>query len=71
MSLFHRIEDYNPLIIIIIVSFIGTLLSVPVLFEILLGTYYSISDFQMGRLPQWFLQPLRSGYLRLYLHEKS
>ena len=34
----HQLTTLNPYLIIIIISFIGTLLSVPVLFEILLGT---------------------------------
>ncbi len=34
----HEISGYNQFVIVIIISFIGTLLSIPVLFEILLGT---------------------------------
>jgi uncharacterized membrane protein YraQ (UPF0718 family) len=34
----HNFLSFSPILILVIISFIGTLLSVPVLFEILLGT---------------------------------
>lgn len=44
----QSIVSYNPLLIIVIVSFIGTLLSIPVLFEILLGTILLSLGFSNG-----------------------
>lgn len=44
----HSITTYSPFIIIVIISFIGTLLSVPVLFEILLGTLLLHLGFSNG-----------------------
>lgn len=44
----HTILAYNPIVILIIVSFIGTMLSVPVLFEILLGTILLQLGFSNG-----------------------
>jgi uncharacterized membrane protein YraQ (UPF0718 family) len=44
----QSIVDYNPFLIMVIVSFIGTLLSIPVLFEILLGTILLSLGFSNG-----------------------
>jgi len=49
-ELLHQITSYNPYVIIIIVSFFGTLLSVPVLFEILLGTILYQLGFSTGAI---------------------
>lgn len=46
----HQIVNYNPILIIIIISFIGTLLSIPVLFEILLGTILLHLGFSNGAI---------------------
>ena len=46
----HQIVSYNPILIIVIISFIGTLLSIPVLFEILLGTILLHLGFSNGAI---------------------
>ena len=49
-ALLQQIVGYNQYIIIIVISFIGTLLSVPVLFEILLGTILLHLGFSNGAI---------------------
>lgn len=44
------VANYNPFLIIVIVSFIGTFLSIPVLFEILLGTVLLQLGFSNGAI---------------------
>lgn len=46
----HHITTYNPYLILVIISFIGTMLSVPVLFEILLGTMLLHLGFSNGAI---------------------
>ncbi len=46
----ESIASYNPLLVITIVSFIGTFLSIPVLFEILLGTVLLHLGFTNGAI---------------------
>ncbi|QHT71485.1 hypothetical protein GXP67_34910 [Rhodocytophaga rosea] len=46
----HEVVEYNPLMVIAIISFIGTMLSVPVLFEILLGTMLLQLGFSNGAI---------------------
>jgi uncharacterized membrane protein YraQ (UPF0718 family) len=49
-ELLHTIEEFNPIYSIIVISFIGTLLSIPVLFEILLGTIMLQLGFSVGAI---------------------
>jgi uncharacterized membrane protein YraQ (UPF0718 family) len=49
-EMLQHITSYNPIIIIVIISFIGTLLSIPVLFEILLGTILLHLGFSNGAI---------------------
>ncbi|MEJ1239678.1 permease [Chryseolinea sp. T2] len=46
----EEIGHYNPLLVIVIISFIGTFLSIPVLFEILLGTVLLQLGFSNGAI---------------------
>ena len=46
----QHITGYNSFVIIVIISFIGTLLSIPVLFEILLGTILLHLGFSNGAI---------------------
>lgn len=47
-ELLHSFTTYNPFLVIVVLSFIGTLLSVPVLFEILLATILLNLGFSNG-----------------------
>lgn len=70
-STFVAIESYNPILIIVIISFIGTLLSVPVLFEILLGTVLLHLGFSNGPIASMVFAAPAFGLFTLVLTRKK
>lgn len=70
-AMFSHIASYSPLVIIIIVSFIGTLLSVPVLFEILLGTLLLHLGFSNGPIASMVFAAPAFGLFTLVLTRKK
>jgi uncharacterized membrane protein YraQ (UPF0718 family) len=67
----HEITTYTPFIIIVIVAFIGTLLSVPVLFEILLGTILLSLGFGNGAIAAMVFAAPSFGIFTLVLTRKK
>ena len=67
----EKIVHYNPIVIIIIISFIGTLLSIPVLFEILLGTMMLHLGFSNGAIATMVLTAPSFGLFTLVLTKKK
>ena len=70
-STFEHIESYSPVIIIVIISFIATLLSVPVLFEILLGTVLLHLGFSNGPIASMVFAAPAFGLFTLVLTKKK
>ena len=67
----QSIVNYDPIVVIIIVSFIGTLLSIPVLFEILLGTMMLHLGFSNGAIAAMVLTAPSFGLFTLVLTKKK
>lgn len=67
----ETITDFSPVIIIVIVSFIGTLLSVPVLFEILLGTLLLQLGFSNGPIAAMVFAAPSFGLFTLVLTKEK
>jgi uncharacterized membrane protein YraQ (UPF0718 family) len=67
----HSIVNYNPIVVIMIISFIGTLLSIPVLFEILLGTMMLQLGFSNGAIATMVLTAPSFGLFTLVLTKKK
>jgi len=67
----QHITTYNSFIILAIVSFIGTLLSIPVMFEILLGTILLQLGFSNGAIAAMVLTAPSFGLFTLVLTKKQ
>jgi len=67
----QHITAYNSILIIVIISFIGTLLSVPVLFEILLGTILLQLGFGSGAIAAMVFTAPSFGLFTLVLTKKQ
>lgn len=65
------IVHFNPLVVIILISFIGTMLSVPVLFEILLGTMLLQLGFSNGAIAAMVFTAPSFGVFTLVLTRKK
>ncbi len=70
-EVFSHIANYSPFIVIVIVSFIATLLSVPVLFEILLGTVLLHLGFSNGPIASMVFGAPAFGLFTLVLTRKK
>ncbi len=70
-EMLHEIEHLNPLLVIMIVSFIGTMLSVPVLFEILLGTILLQLGFTNGAIAAMVFTAPSFGIFTMVLTRKK
>jgi len=67
----HSLTSYNSIIIIAIISFIGTLLSVPVMFEILLGTILLQLGFSDGAIAAMVFTAPSFGLFTLVLTKEK
>lgn len=67
----HSITSFDPLIILAIISFIGTMLSVPVMFEILLGTILLQLGFGNGAIAAMVFTAPSFGLFTLVLTKKQ
>lgn len=67
----HAFTAYSPFLIIVVVSFIGTLLSVPVLFEILLGTLLLNLGFSNGPVASMLFAAPAFGLFTLVLTKEK
>lgn len=70
-SYFEHIESYSPILVIVIISFIATLLSVPVLFEILLGTILLHLGFSNGPIASMVFAAPAFGLFTIVLTRKK
>lgn len=66
-----NIKSYNPLIILCIISFIGTMLSIPVMFEILLGTILLQLGFGNGAIAAMVFTAPSYGLFTMVLTKKQ
>lgn len=66
----HDVAHYSPLLVIVIISFIGTMLSIPVLFEILLGTMLLQLGFSNGAIAAMVFTAPSFGLFTLVLTRK-
>ncbi len=67
----HHITTYHPVLILVIISFIGTLLSIPVMFEILLGTILLQLGFGNGAVAAMVFTAPSFGLFTLILTKKQ
>lgn len=67
----HQITGYNQILIVCIISFIGTLLSIPVLFEILLGTILLNLGFSNGAIAAMVFTAPSFGLFTLVLTKQK
>lgn len=67
----HHITTFNSLLIIVIISFIGTLLSIPVMFEILLGTILLQLGFGNGAIAAMVFTAPSFGLFTLVLTKQK
>ena len=67
----HTFTTYSPFLIIVVVSFVGTLLSVPVLFEILLGTLLLNLGFSNGPVASMLFAAPAFGLFTLVLTKEK
>ena len=67
----HHITEYNQVFIMVIISFIGTLLSIPVLFEILLGTILLNLGFSNGAIAAMVFTAPSFGLFTLVLTKEK
>lgn len=70
-EILHHIATFNPLLILIIISFVGTLLSIPVLFEILLGTLLLQLGFGNGAIAAMIFTAPSFGLFTLVLTKEK
>jgi uncharacterized membrane protein YraQ (UPF0718 family) len=67
----HHITTFNPFLILVIISFIGTLLSIPVMFEILLGTILLQLGFGNGAIAAMVFTAPSFGLFTLVLTKQK
>lgn len=67
----HHITAYNSFVVLIIISFIGTLLSFPVMFEILLGTILLQLGFSNGAIAAMVFTAPSFGLFTLVLTKQK
>jgi uncharacterized protein len=67
----HEVAGLNPFLVIPVIAFIGTMLSVPVLFEILLGTMLLQLGFSNGAIAAMVFTAPSFGLFTLVLTQKQ
>lgn len=70
-EMLEYISGYNPIVVITIISFIGTFLSIPVLFEILLGTVLFQLGFSDGAIAAMLFTAPSYGIFTLVLTKEK